>query len=125
MFNDEIGGDLVKEIPPRPKSPENPPQKKKPGLVAKACTEVPRLSGESRAAWKNRVFDHLRKVGSKTPEEKKDEPGSDGSQGSSPGKILGKVFPERTPLYRRGGYHVSTALGAHGILVVTHGAIFK
>ena len=49
MFNDEIGGELVKEIPMRAKSPEDPAPKKKQGPVAKARTEVPRLPGESRA----------------------------------------------------------------------------
>ena len=60
VFNDEIGGELVKEIPMRARSPEDPAPKKKQGPAAKARTEVPRLPGESRAAWKNRVFDHLK-----------------------------------------------------------------
>lgn len=60
MFNDEVGGKLVKEIPMRAKSPEDAVREKKQGPVAKARTEVPRLPGESRTAWKNRVFDHLK-----------------------------------------------------------------
>ena len=52
---------MEQEIPRHPEPPQTPAGKPAAGPVAKARAEVPRKAGESRQAWKNRVFDHLRK----------------------------------------------------------------
>ena len=60
-FEDERGGRLVQKIPDKAAPEEEGGPKTGAGPIAKARTEVPRKPGESRTAWKNRIFDHLRK----------------------------------------------------------------
>ena len=55
-FEDERGNQLRMEIPREPEAKA----KAAPGPIAKARAQVKRREGESRAAWKNRVFNHLR-----------------------------------------------------------------
>lgn len=50
QFEDERGGQLVKTIRPEQGTMR----------VREARQEVPRMEGESRSKWKDRIFNHLR-----------------------------------------------------------------
>jgi len=66
-FEDERGGDLEKEIPrvaPKTEKPRTAEKDEK-GPIAQARSQIPRREGETRAQWKNRIFEHLRKSGKK------------------------------------------------------------
>lgn len=63
-FADEVGGQLETTISPSP-------QRKETGMgLGQARKEVPRKEGESRAAWKDRVFKHLRQQPGGAPRRK-------------------------------------------------------